>query len=52
MLLNLHIHHDLDRITGLGDILIWESINPKHVMMPYHDWFMVSGDSSYHNTPS
>ena len=50
MLFNLHIHHDLDRIIGLGDVLIWESINPKYVMTPYHDWFMVSGDSSYRNT--
>ena len=31
MLFNLHIHHDLVRVTGHRNVLIWESINPKYV---------------------
>ena len=39
MLSNLHIHHDLVRVTGLGEVFIWESINHKYV---YECLFMTS----------
>ena len=51
MLSNLHIHNDVFRVTGLGDVLIWESINHKYVdecLIMTGLWYL--GDSSYHNS--